>query len=97
MRAFGFAFIGVFLLLLASSYPSLNTMFPEIFRPMYDALNSVGTDILYISGILALIIAFFSWLPSWLSLLLFLGLVLGGGYILTGKDIHLRIDTIVIL
>ncbi len=97
MRAFGFAFIGIFLLLLASSYQELNMMFPDIFEPVYTVLNSFGTDILYIAGVLALFIAFFSWLPSWLSLLLFLVLVFGGGYFLMGKDIHLRIDTIVIL
>jgi len=97
MRAFGFAFIGVLLLLLAVSYQSLNVIFPEIFGPIYNTLNNIGTDILYITGILALIIAFFSWLPPWLSLLFFLALVFGGGYFLMGKDIHLRVDTTVIL
>ncbi|MDM8564666.1 hypothetical protein QUF74_03340 [Candidatus Halobeggiatoa sp. HSG11] len=94
MRAFGFAFIGVFLLLLALSYPDLYRMFPEIFKPVYNILNSAGaTDILYIAGVLALIIAFFSWLPPWLSWLLFIALTVGGGYLLTDNDIHLRIDS----
>ena len=97
MRAFGFAFVGVLLLLLAVSYQELNTMSPEFFGIVNDTINSIGTDILYIAGILALIIAFFAWLPPWFSLLMFLILVLGGGYFLMGKDIHLRIDTIVIL
>ncbi|MBE9561479.1 MAG: hypothetical protein IMF12_01265 [Proteobacteria bacterium] len=97
MKAFGFAFVGVFLLLLAVSYPELNSMFPEIFQPVYDILNSFGTDILYIAGILALIIAFFSWLPTWLSLIIFIALMFGGGYLLAGNDIHLRIDSFEIL
>ncbi|MCK5876385.1 MAG: hypothetical protein KAG43_02020 [Candidatus Marithrix sp.] len=98
MRAFGFAFIGIFLLLLAVSYQELNQMFPEIFGIVYDTLNSVGTEILYIAGVLALIIAFFSWLPPWLSLIVFIALVLfGGGYFLMDNDIHLRIDSFEIL
>ncbi len=97
MRAFGFAFIGVFLLLLAMSYQELYTISPELFRPVYNILNSVGTDILYIAGTLALIIAFFSWLPPWLSLIFFIVLMFGGGYLLMGNDIHLRIDSFKIL
>ncbi|MDM8569364.1 hypothetical protein QUF50_07650 [Thiotrichales bacterium HSG1] len=93
MRAFGFAFIGVFLLLLAVSYQELNQMFPEIFGIVYDTLNSIGTEILYIAGILAIFIAFFSWLPPWLGFIVYIMLVFGGGYFLMDNDIHLRVDS----
>jgi uncharacterized membrane protein len=75
MKPIAFFLIGVLLLSLALFH--FFGLFQDIFKPVY---GLIGSDVLYIGGIAALIIALFSWLPTWLSLLLFLALVFGGGF-----------------
>ncbi len=75
MKPIAFFLIGVFFLSLALFH--FFGLFQDIFKPVY---GFIGSDVLYIGGVAALIIALFSWLPTWLSILLFMVLVFGGGF-----------------
>lgn len=97
MRETLFFAIGILLLSIASFYDL--QLFRDILGPSYELMKEIGIniEILYIGGFLALMISIFSGLPTWLSLLIFLILVFGGSYYLTGEDISLRIYDMTIL
>ena len=97
MKHTTFLFIGLFLLLTALLYQPLYSLFPDLIEPIYKFINDVGADILYIAGFLALIIALFSWLPTWASISLFVVLMFAGGYYLSDKTISIKIDDITLL
>ncbi|RKZ75408.1 MAG: hypothetical protein DRR19_29335 [Candidatus Parabeggiatoa sp. nov. 1] len=97
MKPIAFFLIGVLLLLLAFFYQPLYTLFPETFEPVYQFLNQMDTDILYIAGFLALIIALFDALPTLLSVPLFLALAFAGGYFLGDMDISIMVGDWAIL
>jgi hypothetical protein len=65
-----FLLIGALLLILAFFNQALYETNPEIFKPVYDFIQGIGTPILYIGGYFAVVIALFLWLPTWISLLL---------------------------
>ena len=97
MRTLWFFVISILLLSLAFFYQPLYATFPELFEPVYIFINDIGTDILFIAGFLSLMIALFSGLPTWASILLFILLMSGCGYYLIGKDVQIKIDNIAIL
>mgnify|MGYP003572547701 CR=1 FL=1 len=91
MKSIGFFVISFVLLVLAVSYQPLYALFPETLQPFYQLINQINTDILYIAGFLALMIAIFDGLPMLVSLPLFLVLTLASGYFLSEIDISIAI------
>lgn len=91
MKHITFLSIGIFLLVITCCDP-LYSIFPNIFEPIEKFISQEGTDILYIAGALALIIGLFTWLPTWISLSLFVALMFAGGYFLSGKEISILIN-----
>jgi membrane protein implicated in regulation of membrane protease activity len=88
-----FLLIGAVLLILAFFNEALYQTNPEIFKPVYDFIQGIGTPILYIGGYFAVVIALFLWLPTWISVVLFVVLMFASGYyIKDGKGISLKID-----
>jgi len=86
-----FLFISFFLLVMASFHEPLYLLFPEAFEPVERFMNDVGSAILYCAGFLALIIATFSALPTWISLFLFVILIFMSGFYLSDKNISITI------
>jgi hypothetical protein len=87
-----FLLIGAILLILAFFYPNLEGINPA-FKPVSDFIGSIGTPILYIGGYFAVVIALFLWLPTWISLVLFLVVLFAGGYYIKGgTGISLKIN-----
>jgi hypothetical protein len=97
MRETLFFAIGILLLMLAAFYDL--QLFVDFLGPAYEFIKEIGinTEILYIGGVLALIIGLFSGLPTWLSVLIFLALILGGSYYLNDQNISLKINDITIM
>lgn len=91
MKPATFLFIGIFLLFLAFFHEPLYVMFPEVFEPVIKFTHNVGTEILYLLGTTALIIALFSWLPTWVSLSVFVTLMFLTGYYLSDKEISITV------
>jgi glucan phosphoethanolaminetransferase (alkaline phosphatase superfamily) len=87
-----FLLIGAILLILAFFYPSLESIDPAL-KPVADFIGSIGTSILCVCGYFAVVIALFLWLPTWISLLLFLVVLFLGGYYIKGETgISLKIN-----
>ena len=84
-------FIGLFLLVIAAFHEPLYAIFPSMFEPIIKFTSHVGVQILYVIGVLALIIALFSWLPTWFSLSIFVIAMFMGGYYLSDKNISISI------
>ncbi|MDM8559003.1 hypothetical protein [Candidatus Parabeggiatoa sp. HSG14] len=97
MKSLLFLILGILLISTANSYQPLHSTFPEILGPVYQYLSSLSGEILYAAGFLALTISIFSGLPSWLSILLFVGLTFGCGYYFGNADISFTIGNIIIL
>jgi len=91
MKHITFLFIGLFLLVIAAFHEPLYAVFPSVFEPIIKFTSQIGVQILYFIGCLALIIALFSWLPTWSSLALFVIAMFVSGYYLSDKDISIRI------
>jgi hypothetical protein len=91
MKHVTFLFIGLFLLVIAAFHDPLYAIFPSLFEPIIKFTSQVGVQILYFIGLLALIIALFSWLPTWFSLSLFVIAMFVGGYYLSDKDVSISI------
>ena len=98
MKQIIFFLIAVFCVALAMFIEQLNGMYPDIFEPIYQfiVING-GADVLYITGFLALVIAIFSWLSTWMSILLFVILMVGGGYIISNEGVDLKVGNITVL
>jgi len=92
MKHILFLVIGIFLLLIAFFHGPLYTLFPGLLEPIDQLIKEIGIDIFYITGTIALIIGVFSWLPTWISLLLFIVLGVAGGYYLMDKNVSIKID-----
>jgi hypothetical protein len=97
MRETLFFAIGILLVMLAAFYDL--QLFVDFLGPAYELIKEIGinTKILYVGGVLALIIGLFSGLPTWLSVLIFLALILGGSYYLNDLNISLKINDITIM
>ncbi len=91
MKHIIFLFIGLFLLVIAAFHEPLYAIFPSMFEPVIKFTSHVGVQILYFIGGLALIIALFSWLPTWFSLSIFVIAMFMGGYYLSDKNISISI------
>ena len=91
MKHIIFLFIGLFLLVIAAFHEPLYAIFPSMFEPIIKFTSHVGVQILYVIGVLALIIALFSWLPTWFSLSIFVIAMFMGGYYLSDKNISISI------
>lgn len=91
MKHVTFLFIGLFLLVIAAFHEPLYATFPSLFEPIIKFTSHVGVQILYFIGLLALIIALFSWLPTWFSLSLFVMFIFVGGYYLSDKNVSISI------
>ncbi|MDM8557629.1 hypothetical protein [Candidatus Parabeggiatoa sp. HSG14] len=91
MKQAFFFLVGFILLLLAFGNQHLYVAFPEIFTPVYQFIEDIGVATLYVGGFLAVIIALFSGLKTWTSILLFLALASASSYYLhfTGKQISI--------
>ncbi len=101
MKSMIFLVIGIFLLMLVYADEWLLSTFPDIVEPVSVFTNDVGTEILWIGGMLAIIIAVFSSLSAWTSLLLFaIFMYVGGDYLkdktvsvtVTSKTISVTVD-----
>ncbi|RKZ52524.1 MAG: hypothetical protein DRR16_18150 [Candidatus Parabeggiatoa sp. nov. 3] len=91
MKHILFLVMGICLLLIAFFYEPLYALFPGFFEPIYQLIKDIGIDIFYITGTIALILGVFSWLPTWISLLLFIVLGVAGGYYLMDKNVSIKI------
>jgi hypothetical protein len=92
MKHTTFFFIGVFLLVVAFFHGLLYTYFPSVFEPIHRFITDLGPAILYIAGFLALEIAIFTWLPTEISLVLFVVLILISGFYLRDKNVSFRAE-----
>ena len=92
MKHTTFFFISLFFLSVAFFHGSLYTYFPETFEPVNKFIHEVGPSILYIAGGLAFLIAIFTWLPTWASLVLFIILIFTGGFYLRDRDVSVKIE-----
>ena len=92
MKHTTFFFIGIFLLLVAFFHGPLYTYFPDVFEPIHRFITDLGPAILYIAGFLALGIAIFTWLPTEISLVLFVVLILIGGFYLRDKNVSFKAE-----
>jgi len=91
MKGLAFLVIGIFLLMLVYADEWLFSTFPDIVEPVSVFANDIGTDILLIGGVVAIIIAVFSSLPIWMSIPLFAMLMYLGGYYLKDKTISVSV------
>ena len=91
MKHITFLFIGLFVLVIAVFHEPLYAIFPSMFEPIIKFTSHVGVQILYVIGVLAIIIALFSWLPTWFSLALFVMFIFVGGYYLSDKNVAISI------
>ena len=87
-----FFFISLFFLLLAFFHQPLYATFPQIFEPINKFVVEVGPSILYVTGFLALIIAVFTWLPTWVSVIVFILFIMTSGFYLKDKEVLIKID-----
>lgn len=93
MKSMIFLVIGIFLLTLVYFNDSLLSAFPTIFEPVSIYINDIGTEILRIGGVLAIIIAVFSSLSAWTSLLLFAIFMYVGGDYLSDKTVSVTVTS----
>jgi len=93
MKHATFLFIGIFLLFLAFFHEPLYVIFPEVFEPVVKFTHDVGAEILYLLGTTALIIALFSWLPTWASLSVFVTFMFLTGYYFSDKEVSITVAT----
>ncbi len=98
MKQILFFLIAVISIGLAIFIGPLNDMYPDIFNPIYQfvVINN-GAEVLYVTGFLALVVAIFSGLPTWMGILLFAIMMAGVGYIISNEGIVLSIGNITIL
>lgn len=92
MKHMIFSFISFFFLLLAFFHQPLYATFPQIFEPVNKFVLEIGPAILYITGFLALIIAVFTWLPTWMSVIVFVIFIIVNGLYLKDKEVHMKIE-----
>jgi hypothetical protein len=92
-----FFVIAVLSLALAMFIEQLHGISPEVFEPVYQFIKNGGADVLYITSFLAFIIALFSWLSTWTSLLAFVILMVASGYFLSIEGVVLQIGKLTVL
>lgn len=89
MKHTTFFFISLFLLSIAFFHSNLYQWFPTTLTPIEKFITDIGPEILYIAGSLALLIALFGCLPTWLSLITFIVITGGMGIYLQDKKISI--------
>jgi len=89
MKHTTFFFISIFLLSIAFFHSNLYQWFPTTLTPVEKFITDIGPEILYIAGFLALIIALFCCLPTWLSLTTFIVITGGMGIYIQDKKISI--------
>jgi len=92
-----FFVIAVLSLALAMFFEPLYGLSPEFFEPVYQFIKNGGADVLYITSFLAFIIALFSWLSTWTSLLVFVILMVASGYFLSIEGVVVKIGEFPVL
>lgn len=87
-----FFFISFFFLLVAFFHQPLYATFPQIFEPVNKFVVEIGPTILYLTGFLALIIAIFTWLPTWASVIVFIIFIIVNGLYLKDKQVLMMME-----
>lgn len=87
-----FFFISFFFLLVAFFHQPLYATFPQIFEPVNKFVVEIGPTILYLTGFLALIIAIFTWLPTWASVIVFIIFIIVNGLYLKDKQVLMTME-----